>query len=71
MAKKPATVLGMISSIALVAVFIIVLGHLWVNPTVPIKVWAMATAAVLSPGVMLAIFRQIRLRKALSREKGS
>jgi len=55
----------------LMAVFIIVPGHLWVYPTASIKVWAMATAAVLAPVVLLAIFQQIRLRRALSREKGS
>ncbi|MGD0673541.1 MAG: hypothetical protein ABSB13_15830 [Candidatus Binatus sp.] len=71
MAKTPATVLGMIFRTALMAVFIIVPGHLWVYPTASIKVWAMATAAVLAPVVLLAIFQQIRLRRALSREKGS
>jgi hypothetical protein len=71
MTKKPATVLGMIFRLALMAFLIFVGGYLWIGPTVSIKVWAIITAAVLAPGVALAIFRQIRLRRALSREKSS
>lgn len=69
MAKKPATVLGMIFRIALMAVFSLAFAYLLVGPIVSIKVGAMVTAAVLAPVVILAIFQQIRLRRALSREK--
>lgn len=69
--KKPATVLGMILRIALMAVVLLVGGYLWVGPIVSIKVFAIITAAVLAPGVTLSIFHQIRLRRALSHERNS
>lgn len=71
MAKKPATVLSMILSFALLAAFMIVFEHLWAGPTVSIEVIAIITAAVLAPGVLLAIFRQIRLRRAMRRKSAS
>jgi hypothetical protein len=69
MARKPATVLGMTFRIALMAVFSLAFAYLLMGPIVSIKVGAIITAAVLAPGVTLAIFRQIRLRRELSREK--
>ena len=71
MAKKPASVLGMILRIALMAVVLLVGGYLWMGPIVSIKVFAIITAVVLAPGVTLAIFQQIRLRRELTREKSS
>ncbi len=70
MAKKPATVLGMIFRLALMAVFTPAFAYLLVGRIVSLKVGAIMTAVVLAPVVLLAIFQQIRLRRALSREKG-
>ncbi len=68
MAKKPATILGMILSFTLVAILAPTFAYLLVGPIVSIKDFAIITAAVLAPGIALAIFRQIRLRRAVSRE---
>jgi hypothetical protein len=67
--KKPATVLGMMVSISLMAIGTLGFGYLLVGPIVPIKVAAIITAAVLAPGITLGIFHQIRLRRALSRRR--
>lgn len=58
----------MIFRFALVAVVILVGAYLLVGPIVSIKEFAIITAAVMAPGVVLAIFQQIKLRRALSRE---
>ncbi len=71
MAKEPATAIGMTLRLTSVAAFIIVVGHFWVVPTVSIKVWTIITLAGLTPSVTLAIFQQIRLRRALVRKKDS
>jgi hypothetical protein len=66
--KEPATVLGMTLWFTLLAAFITVVGHLLIVPIVSLKVWAVITAAMLSPSVVIAIYQQIRLRRALSRK---
>jgi multisubunit Na+/H+ antiporter MnhG subunit len=70
MPKEPATALGMTLRIMSLAAFITVVGHFWIVPAVSIKVWAVITAAVLSPAVAIAIYQQVSLRRALAREKG-
>jgi hypothetical protein len=71
MPKEHATVQGMIFRLMSVATIIIVVGHFWLNPTVLITVWAVITAAILSPAVAIATYQQIKLRRKLAREKSS
>ena len=73
--KKPATVRGMIFGLSFVAIGSFAFAYMLVGPTVrsnvPIRVWIIITAAVLAPGVVGAIFQQVRLRRALARKKKS
>jgi len=73
--KKPATISGMIFCLSLVAIgsygFACLLAGPRVMSTIPIHVRIIITAAVLAPGVIGAIFHQVRLRRALAREKKS
>lgn len=64
--RKPATVRGMIFRFGLAAVGFIAFGHFWA-PSVPLTVQVEIVAAVLAPGIILAIILQVRLRKSLSR----
>ena len=70
MPKEPATALGMILRFGMVATSIILVGHFFIVPTVSIKVCTIITAALLAPAVAVSIYQQIRLRRALAREKG-
>jgi hypothetical protein len=56
--KKPATVLGMTLRFTLLAAFIIVVGRLWVVPTVSAKVWTVITAPRIRSQT-----RRLRLRR--------
>jgi|HubBroStandDraft_4_1064222.scaffolds.fasta_scaffold2510845_1 hypothetical protein len=71
MPKEPATALGMTFRLMSVATIITVVGHLLIVPTVSLTVWAVITAAILSPAVAIATYQQIRLRRKLAREKSS
>jgi ABC-type uncharacterized transport system permease subunit len=67
--KKPATVVGMIVRFGALFSFLFVSSYLMARKTVPAEVVFIITAAVLAPAVVLSIFQQIRLRRALSRKK--
>jgi hypothetical protein len=70
--KKPARVAGIIFRFTLLYLILLAFGYHWGRDSVvPIKVAAFIAAAVLAPGVIGAIYWQIRLRRELADKRGS
>lgn len=70
MSKKPATIAGLVSRILFLIAGTMLVAWLFAGPTIFTEAGFVIAAAVVAPGVIFAIFHQVRLRKRLSLERG-
>jgi hypothetical protein len=69
MIRKPATIVGFISRILFLIAGSMLVAWLFAGPTIFTEAGFGIAAAVVAPGVIFAIFHQVRLRRRLSLER--